>query len=241
MNKPRIYGFCPAGCKWETVHKNDFDAAKACVPILEDASDHTHHLIQSINLLEENPYADVTQHFKIYDGTVGATPFGSQWEATEWNVKLHAVLYINGQVVDSKILGTFAERTDFDHEIDLVIKSINYENNGTSITVNIYTSVGNVMLWEYNSNVGDLKNVTCDIYVENLGYPHDENGVTTERIDGCENTRVYSVGYGNGIDVVSYVGMQLNGIDAALDNIIAIIDTLAPRAIIDGEEEQQVT
>lgn len=23
-NKPRIYGYCPAGCKWETVHKDDF-------------------------------------------------------------------------------------------------------------------------------------------------------------------------------------------------------------------------
>ena len=23
-NKPKIYGYCPAGCKWETVHKDDF-------------------------------------------------------------------------------------------------------------------------------------------------------------------------------------------------------------------------
>ncbi len=39
-NKPKIYGTCPAGCLWETVHKEDFLNACAVVevkPIFESA------------------------------------------------------------------------------------------------------------------------------------------------------------------------------------------------------------
>lgn len=35
-NKPPIYGFCPAGCKWETVHKSDFEKAANYYPIVID-------------------------------------------------------------------------------------------------------------------------------------------------------------------------------------------------------------
>ena len=36
--KPKIYGYCPAGCKWETVHKEDFLNAATYfkVPLSED-------------------------------------------------------------------------------------------------------------------------------------------------------------------------------------------------------------
>lgn len=30
-NQPKIYGFCPAGCKWETVHKSDFEKSAAYI------------------------------------------------------------------------------------------------------------------------------------------------------------------------------------------------------------------
>lgn len=31
-NKPKIYGFCKAGCQWETVHKGEFDASATWIP-----------------------------------------------------------------------------------------------------------------------------------------------------------------------------------------------------------------
>jgi hypothetical protein len=30
-NKPKIYAFCPAGCKWETVHKDDFEKSASLI------------------------------------------------------------------------------------------------------------------------------------------------------------------------------------------------------------------
>lgn len=30
-NKPKIYGFCAAGCKWETVHKDEFDKSASLI------------------------------------------------------------------------------------------------------------------------------------------------------------------------------------------------------------------
>ena len=33
MSKPRIYGYCKAGCAWETVHRDDFEKTAARVPI----------------------------------------------------------------------------------------------------------------------------------------------------------------------------------------------------------------
>ena len=30
-NKPRIYGYCPAGCKWETVHRDEFERSASIV------------------------------------------------------------------------------------------------------------------------------------------------------------------------------------------------------------------
>lgn len=232
MNQPKIYGFCPAGSKWETVHKSDFNAAKAAVPIRENTTDHTYHLIsKDINLLEENPYFDVTQHFKIYDGTVGATLSSigyDNYDKTNWNIKLHAGLYINGEAVAKKTFETFAERAIFEHEVDLIIKSINFSSRVSGETkvykAQVLTSVGNIELTKSFADVP--KSVTCDIYVENLGYPHDEGGVTTERVDGCENTKVYSIGYGNGLDVVSYVDKELAEISLALDSILAIQNSL---------------
>lgn len=32
-NKPRIYAYCPAGCKWETVHKDDFLKSASLIPV----------------------------------------------------------------------------------------------------------------------------------------------------------------------------------------------------------------
>lgn len=37
-NKPKIYGYCPAGCKWETVHKEDFDKSATWIRQYADES-----------------------------------------------------------------------------------------------------------------------------------------------------------------------------------------------------------
>ena len=37
-NKPHIYGFCPAGCRWETIHKQDYEKSAALFPIYEDVN-----------------------------------------------------------------------------------------------------------------------------------------------------------------------------------------------------------
>lgn len=37
-DRPKIYGFCPAGCKWETVHKDDFDRSATWVKQYVDES-----------------------------------------------------------------------------------------------------------------------------------------------------------------------------------------------------------
>jgi hypothetical protein len=42
-NKPRIYANCPAGCRWETVHKSDFDKSAAYIKQYAD-SDGCFHL-----------------------------------------------------------------------------------------------------------------------------------------------------------------------------------------------------
>ena len=36
--RPKVYGFCEAGCKFETVHKSDFDKSAAFVPVTLDES-----------------------------------------------------------------------------------------------------------------------------------------------------------------------------------------------------------
>lgn len=30
-NKPNIYGYCPAGCKWETVHRDEFERSASII------------------------------------------------------------------------------------------------------------------------------------------------------------------------------------------------------------------
>lgn len=35
MSNPKIYAHCPAGCKWETVHKSDFDSVNSDVTNLK--------------------------------------------------------------------------------------------------------------------------------------------------------------------------------------------------------------
>lgn len=39
MSKPKIYAFCPAGCKWETIHKDDFDALTSSANVEPDSND----------------------------------------------------------------------------------------------------------------------------------------------------------------------------------------------------------
>jgi hypothetical protein len=53
MNKPKIYGFCQAGCKWETVHKTDFD--NSVTYIKQTAIDGVYYL-------------DPIANYKIYSG-----------------------------------------------------------------------------------------------------------------------------------------------------------------------------
>lgn len=36
MSKPKIYGTCPAGCLWETVHKEDFEKSASLIPQYPD-------------------------------------------------------------------------------------------------------------------------------------------------------------------------------------------------------------
>lgn len=35
-NKPKIFGYCPAGCKWETVHKDDFERSASIIRLNPD-------------------------------------------------------------------------------------------------------------------------------------------------------------------------------------------------------------
>ena len=53
MIKPKIYGFCQAGCKWETVHKTDFD--NSVTYIKQTAIDGVYYL-------------DPIANYKIYSG-----------------------------------------------------------------------------------------------------------------------------------------------------------------------------
>ena len=227
MNQPKIYGFCPAGSKWETVHKSDFDAAKAAVPIRENTTDHTYHLINNeLNLAEENPYFDATQHFKIYDGTTSVEWYdpSNVYKSRDWSIELRVDIYVNGQLAKRETYSDFGQREKWKHEIDFAIYSVALQWLGGASTesrVTVATSCGTV-----TSSFNEGDSVTCDIYVVNLGYPHDEGGVTTERVDGCENTKVYSIGYGNGLDVVSYVDKELAEISLALDSILAIQNSL---------------
>lgn len=55
--KPSIYGYCPAGCKWETVHRDDFIAAATFVKVGTDD-------LLSFNELE------VGKQYKIFAGFI---------------------------------------------------------------------------------------------------------------------------------------------------------------------------
>ncbi len=222
MNNPKIYGFCPAGCKWETVHRNEFDASKSAVPIYEDTSDHTFHFTdKSFNLLEENPYFDVTQHFKIYDGTASAElstykPNQGQEQYTtpskDWNVKIFATLYVNGSAVATKE-HTLADRKSFENELDFTLKAVAiWKDKGVA---RVYAGDTNI---EFNYDA-TAESIGFDVYVQNIGYPHMDGDTMTERVDGCENTRVYSIGYSKGFWTVGDT-------EAALDAIIEIQESL---------------
>lgn len=200
MNNPKIYGFCPAGCKWETVHRNEFDASKSASPLFENASDHTCHLIdKTINLLEENPYFDVTQHFKIYDGTAGAGEYKSSgaeqgYSQTAWNVELCIDVVADGEAVSKTY--AFQDRALFGHEIDLEIHSICIETPASNPwKVTVKTSKGSFSLIPTNEqNAIFTESVYCDVYIKNIGYGATES----ENVEGCEDTRVYTIGYSKG-------------------------------------------
>lgn len=200
MNNPKIYGFCPAGCKWETVHRNEFEASKSAYPLFENEKNHTFSLINTdINLLAENPYKDITQHFIIYDGTPAPS------STRTWKVKLCGIVYVNGEAKDSDEV-TFESRSQFAHEVELIIKSIHFSDNMQSL--HVYTNQKKSSGQSYLSlvckpNDGDI--VTCDLYIMNVGYPYmKEDGTTTSKVDGCENTRVYSIGYSKGFFTPTY-------------------------------------
>ena len=52
-NKPKIYSFCPAGCKWETVHKEDFEKSAAFIPVAWSGA-------------EENYFLEIGKEYKIF-------------------------------------------------------------------------------------------------------------------------------------------------------------------------------
>lgn len=230
MNNPKIYGFCPAGCKWETVHRNEFDASKSAVPIYEDTTDHTYHLTnKDINLLENNPYYDVTQHFKIYDGTEAPSV------VSDWNVAIYADIYIDG--ILKKTLNLSAEeRGRYAHEIDFTLNSVTLYSGEVPTGIDRFSIQinGSTHIPVYENIFTTTTSVGIDIYVKNLGYPYTtEDGTTTERVDGCEDTKVYSIGYSKGFFKEPYTKEEIDemfsetigDIESALTEIEALEDS----------------
>lgn len=60
-NKPKIYGSCPAGCKWETVHKEDF--LKACSLV-------------NLNAEDGRWYLEIGKQYKIFSENVAGVDYG---------------------------------------------------------------------------------------------------------------------------------------------------------------------
>lgn len=76
IDKPKIYGFCPAGCKWETVHKEDFEKSATFVKLNAENTlgfiiDNPVNRFKIIPKNISNGSYGVTLYFKYKDSILG--------------------------------------------------------------------------------------------------------------------------------------------------------------------------
>lgn len=146
-NKPKIYGFCPAGCKWETVHKNDFD--KSATYITEQP------VSEGVWLLEPNKL------YKIFTDKTGGA----------YNCVLDFV------VGDDYVSIPYTEFDDYRDYIFVEIllvsndaKALIYEINGNRYYIDLYDLSGDLTTGMLRvSNAEKVYSYNADANIEAVG------------------------------------------------------------------------